>query len=334
MADIFVSYAREDEHRVRPIVEALETFGWSVFWDTRLLPGDHWPSELAKELDASGCVLVVWSLTSVDAKLHHWVREEAEVGRKKGTLVPVQIDVVDPPFGFRHFHAADLSDWKNNTAHQAFRQLIGVINSKIPSSSLPPEYQLESEPEPRQGFFSYPLPGWVVTSIATAATFMLMIMGFIINSNIKVEPVVGGRAVIERTAPSPKALTIGDSYGGGKVVYLVQPDEPGYRKGEQHGLVVASADLSGRFTWNEAIKEARLLKHNGYSDWDLPDKEELYKLYLKRTLLGGFADGSDSFYWSSSESGPNKVWIQNFSNGYQYSADKSGLDRVRVVRAF
>ena len=329
MADIFVSYAREDESRVQPIVEALETFGWSVFWDTRLLPGDHWPSELAKELDASRCVLVVWSLTSVDAKLHHWVREEAEVGRKKGTLVPVQIDVVEPPFGFRHFHAADLFDWQNNTDHKAFRQLIGVINSKIPSSLVPPEYELATEAEPR-----HLLPTWMVTSIATAATLLLIIIGFIINSNIKIEPVVGGRAVIERTTPSQKPLTIGDSYGGGQVVYLVQPDEPGYLKGEQHGLIVANADLAGRFTWSEAIKESRSLTHNGYSDWDLPDKEELYKLYLNRNALGGFAASSDSFYWSSSESGPNKVWIQNFSNGYQYSADKSGIDRVRVVRAF
>ena len=36
MTDIFVSYAREDEARVRPIVEELLVPGWSVFWDRRI----------------------------------------------------------------------------------------------------------------------------------------------------------------------------------------------------------------------------------------------------------------------------------------------------------
>jgi hypothetical protein len=35
MADIFLSYAREDQSRVGPLVRALEGQGWSVFWDRR-----------------------------------------------------------------------------------------------------------------------------------------------------------------------------------------------------------------------------------------------------------------------------------------------------------
>ncbi len=39
MADTFVSYAHEDELRVRPIVEELRQLGWSVFWDSDIPPG-------------------------------------------------------------------------------------------------------------------------------------------------------------------------------------------------------------------------------------------------------------------------------------------------------
>ena len=128
MADIFISYAREDKERVRPIVEELEKLGWSVFWDAKLPPGDIWRNYIGKKLDESSCVLVLWSNHSVNSK---WVQKEAAEGEKRDILVPLLLDTVDPPFGFRDIHAADLTDWKNNRSHQAFKELIGVIESKI-----------------------------------------------------------------------------------------------------------------------------------------------------------------------------------------------------------
>ena len=39
MADIFVSYASEDRDRILLLVEALESQGWSVWWDRELITG-------------------------------------------------------------------------------------------------------------------------------------------------------------------------------------------------------------------------------------------------------------------------------------------------------
>ena len=39
MSDIFVSYAREDRAKVRPLAEALERQGWSVWWDPAIPTG-------------------------------------------------------------------------------------------------------------------------------------------------------------------------------------------------------------------------------------------------------------------------------------------------------
>ena len=74
MSDIFISYASQDRARILPLVEALEARGWSVFWDTTVLPGEEWHRKITTELDAARCVIVLWSQTSVDS---HWVHEEA-----------------------------------------------------------------------------------------------------------------------------------------------------------------------------------------------------------------------------------------------------------------
>jgi len=48
-----------------------------------MLPGANWPIEITEALNNSRCVLVFWSLTSINFRIHHWIREEAEAGRKK-----------------------------------------------------------------------------------------------------------------------------------------------------------------------------------------------------------------------------------------------------------
>jgi hypothetical protein len=50
MADIFISYAREDWERVRPLRDVFSGQGWSVFWDLEIPPGQTWDSYIATAL--------------------------------------------------------------------------------------------------------------------------------------------------------------------------------------------------------------------------------------------------------------------------------------------
>lgn len=72
---------------------------------------------------------------------------------------------------------------------------------------------------------------------------------------------------------------------------------------------------------------------NGYSDWFLPSKDELWKM-LTITNIGDF---SDSAYWSSSEDNTHDAWCQDFTDKtsyISYSSPKRYLLSVRAIRAF
>ena len=82
---------------------------------------------------------------------------------------------------------------------------------------------------------------------------------------------------------------------------------------------------------------------DGYEDWFLPSKEELYLMYynLKRNGLGNFNNVAYGFYWSSSEvqDRNNCSWLLSMVYGTFNNGTSSDLDRdngfcVRPIRRF
>ena len=69
----------------------------------------------------------------------------------------------------------------------------------------------------------------------------------------------------------------------------------------------------------------------GYDDWYLPSKDELYKLYLNKVIIGGFTNTN---YWSSSERDDEFAYKLNFNNGDQNANNKVNVFKVRAIRAF
>ena len=157
---------------------------------------------------------------------------------------------------------------------------------------------------------------------------------------------------------------IGESALGGKIAYILQPSDAGYDPTTTHGLVATTLDISSSSDWgcwNSSIVgadgtsigmgnqntndimsgcstagiAARIcgdLNQGGYSDWYLPSKDELNKLYLNRNAIGGFT--SYNAYWSSSESSNTHAWYQDFLNGSQSAINKTNSILVRAVRSY
>ncbi len=124
MADIFISYAREDIEAAQRLAMALEQQGWSVFWDRRIPAGRRFADIIAEQLAAARCVIALWSRAALASD---WVLDEAEDARNRNVLAPAFIERVDPPMGFRRIHAADLVGWQGQPAHGEFQRLIEDI---------------------------------------------------------------------------------------------------------------------------------------------------------------------------------------------------------------
>lgn len=121
MSDVFISYAREDLPRIKPIVTVLQSMGWSVWWDRTILPGQVFEDVIRKALESARCVVVAWSVHAVDSD---WVKAEAEDARQKRILVPCLLDDVRPPLVYRAIQAANLIGWAGAMPNAGMQELI------------------------------------------------------------------------------------------------------------------------------------------------------------------------------------------------------------------
>ena len=159
------------------------------------------------------------------------------------------------------------------------------------------------------------------------------------------------------------SLAIGDTLQGGIVFWLdgygagliaAPTDQSSSAEWGCNGTNITGADgtaigtgnqntidiLNGCTTPGTAADICANLTLGGYSDWFLPSKDELYKMYLNigqgNALglgnVGGFASND---YWSSTEYGSNGAWVQDFNSGNQDNSFNKNVDLiVRAVRAF
>ncbi len=145
MADVFVSYKRDDRSRVRPLVRALQERGFTVWWDSRIETGENWIACIKRALDGAACVVVVWTPQSV-APDRNYVSEmiavEANEGWQRGILLPVRMQ--NGPFAFPHNlrNAEDLTDWRGNTDDPGLARLARSISTHCGERELPESNEL------------------------------------------------------------------------------------------------------------------------------------------------------------------------------------------------
>jgi TPR repeat protein len=134
MADIFISYAREDEATAQRLRDVLASQGWDVWRDKEgIATGSSWGTSIETALRDAKCVVVLWSPHALSS---HFVRDEAEIGRNANKLVPVQIGDVELPIGFRGIQTANLMYWQGELDHPEYRKLVAAIGDRVGAGNV------------------------------------------------------------------------------------------------------------------------------------------------------------------------------------------------------
>ena len=89
-------------------------------------------------------------------------------------------------------------------------------------------------------------------------------------------------------------------------------------------------------TWQQALKYCEELNYGVYTDWKLPNINELrtlinYRLYYPATDL---PNASTNYFWSSSSyaSSTDSAWFMDFGYGGMYNFNKANYYAVRCMR--
>lgn len=168
MPDVFLSYSREDQATARRYADALACEGFSVWWDQSLAAGEHYDKVTEQALREAKAVVVLWSRHSVDSR---WVRAEATIADRNGTLVPAMIEPCTRPVMFELTQTAELAHWKGDSddpAWQSFRASVRrFVGAGLPRDALPAAVEASA---PRRGHFGR-------RALAISAVALLLLAG-------------------------------------------------------------------------------------------------------------------------------------------------------------
>ena len=133
--DIFLSYNREDAAVAKLYADAFSRDGLIVWWDTALRSGEAYDEVTEAALRGAKAVVVLWSPRSVVSR---WVRAEATLADRAGTLLPVMIETCERPIMFELIQTADLSHWKGNVGDPGWNSFLKEVRRRIAGESDAP----------------------------------------------------------------------------------------------------------------------------------------------------------------------------------------------------
>lgn len=172
MSDVFVSYKAEDRKRVRPLVEALEADGYSVWWDEQIGGGAAWRHAIETELNAAKCVIVAWSKRSVGPE-GTFVQDEAARAQQRRVYVPVTIDKVHVPLGFGEMQALSLVGWRGDRSDPRYLAVLAAVQRIAGEAASPAADSIVRNRVSRRALIA----GGAVAGVAVAGGGAWMLLG-------------------------------------------------------------------------------------------------------------------------------------------------------------
>jgi len=172
LSDVFISYAKKGHSQAEQLAQELQAKGFSVWYDTSLVPGDSFRNVIMSKLAEAKAAIVIWDQSSVKSD---WVCSEASRARARRILIPVRTDDVssaDIPPPFDGLHTEFVS---NRTAIEAALAKLGVLPvaaSPQPAADFADTRAVAVLPfdnlssDPGEGYFADGLTEDIITALA------------------------------------------------------------------------------------------------------------------------------------------------------------------------
>lgn len=214
MAQVFLSYAREEGAAARRVAVALEAAGHSVWWDRQVHAGSRFSAEIDAALKAADFIVVLWSRASVESA---WVQDEAAYGRDHGRLVPALLGPVEPPLGFRQYQSVDLG--------KSGRRLDALVKALAGKAA-------QQEPKPRRTERAAWPAGWPWAAALAGLLVLAGVLWLLLPRGS-----AGPAHVVSITAGEG-----GDDVRTGELVRAITADLGRFRAGPLGSLTIQSED--------------------------------------------------------------------------------------------
>lgn len=192
MADVYLSYAREDRPLAERVAADLRARGFDVLVDVTIAPGRTWDEVIGRQLHDAKAVVALFTKNSVQS---NFIREEASIAQSQAKLIPVVFGKVGAPFGFRRIATinGDAPDFMERLFVAIQEQMAGS-NGPARSGSPAPSHQPSPHPSDAasiglspiamslvalrtlrtQSFYWFGIGGAVVTLAGNLDAFMLL----------------------------------------------------------------------------------------------------------------------------------------------------------------
>ena len=127
MAGVFLSYSRADRAMAVQIVRGLRAIGAEVWWDEDM-PGVDWQLELDRQIHELGCVVVLWTPSSINSR---HVRDEARLADSQQKLINALDGVTKPSFPFDRVNGLPLDGWNGHEPHNGWDRLVKTVEDHL-----------------------------------------------------------------------------------------------------------------------------------------------------------------------------------------------------------
>jgi adenylate cyclase len=134
MADVFLSYARQDADVARRFAESFMAVGFSVWWDDALRSGETFDEAIELALREAKAVVVLWSPSSVVSR---WIRAEATQVDRNRMLLPVMIGSFQRPIIFELTHTADFTQWRGSRDDRVWQNVVADVRRLVDAQAAP-----------------------------------------------------------------------------------------------------------------------------------------------------------------------------------------------------